>query len=286
MTARMSIVIPAHDEAAIISRLLEALVADPRAADCEIVVVANGCTDATVRIAKTFEPLVRVVEIETASKIAALEAADAAATAFPRAYVDADVLIDLPTLLALADLLDEPDGPLIASPRFEVDTAASSWPVQAHYRIWELTDYRRQGHIGSGVYALSREGRERFASWPDVIADDRFVQQLFATDERGTLEGHVFTVRSARTLGAHLRRTTRIARGNLELPDDGRLQPDDPIGDRMGNLIRRVARRPALWPAFAVYCATSTIPRMRAHRAIVANASRDWARDDTSRVTA
>ncbi|WP_161490320.1 glycosyltransferase [Agromyces aureus] len=282
----MSIVVPAHDEAAIISRLLEALVADPRADECEILVVANGCTDATVRIARTFEPTVRVVEIETASKIAALEAGDAAATTFPRAYVDADVLVDLPALLALADLLDEPDGPMIASPRFEVDTALASWPVRSHYRIWELTDYRRRGHIGSGIYALSREGRERFDAWPDVIADDRFVQQLFDLDERGTLEGHVFTVRSARTLGSHLRRTTRIARGNLELPDDPRVLDDDPIGDRMANLIRRVARRPSLWPAFAVYCATSTIPRLRARRAVIADASREWARDDTSRVVA
>ncbi|WP_170298471.1 glycosyltransferase [Agromyces allii] len=282
----MSIVIPAHDEAAIISRLLESLVADPRADECEIVVVANGCTDATVRIARTFEPVVRVVEIETASKIAALEAGDAAATAFPRAYVDADVLVDLPALLALADLLDAGDGPLIASPRFEVDTSLASWAVQSHYRIWEMTDYRRRGHIGSGVYALSREGRARFDAWPDVIADDRFVQQLFTHDERGTLEGHVFTVRSARTLGAHLRRTTRIARGNLELPDDPRVLDDDPIGDRMANLIRRVARRPSLWPAFAVYCATSTIPRVRARRAVMADASREWSRDDTSRVAA
>ncbi|MFF2371007.1 glycosyltransferase [Agromyces sp. NPDC058110] len=286
MTARMSVVIPAHDEAAVISRLLEALVADPRAAECEIVVVANGCTDATVRVARTFAPVVRVVEIEAASKIAALEAGDAAATAFPRAYVDADVLVDLPALLALADLLDEADGPLIASPRFEVDTAASSWGVQAHYRIWDLTDYRTRGHIGSGIYALSRAGRERFDSWPDVIADDRFVQQLFAHEERGTLDGHVFTVRGARTLGAHLRRSTRIARGNLELPDDRGLHADEPIGDRMANLIGRVARRPSLWPAFAVYCVTSTIPRMRAHRAIAGEAARDWARDDSSRVSA
>ena len=286
MTHRMSIVIPAHDEAAVISRLLEALVSDPRAVECEILVVANGCTDATVRIARSFEPVVRVVEIPTASKIAALEAGDAAAAAFPRAYVDADVLVDLSALLALAELLDAPDGPLIASPRFEVDTSIASWAVRAHYRIWELTDYRRRGHIGSGIYALSEAGRARFDAWPDVIADDRFVQQLFTHAERGTLDRHVFTVRSARTLGAHLRRTTRIARGNLELPDDERLQSDEPIGDRMGNLIRRVARRPGLWPAFAVYCVTSTVPRARAHRAVMGDASREWARDDTSRVTA
>ena len=54
MTARMSVVIPAHDEAAVIGRLLEALVSDPRAAELEIVVVANGCSDATVPVAREY----------------------------------------------------------------------------------------------------------------------------------------------------------------------------------------------------------------------------------------
>ena len=155
MTARMSVVIPAHDEAAVIGRLLESLVADPRAADLEIVVVANGCSDATVPVARAYEPAVRVVEIEEASKIAALKAGDAEATRFPRAYVDADVMVDVPTLLALAQVLDEPGGPLVASPRLQVDTSRASWLVRQHYSIWELTDYRRSGHIGSGIYALS-----------------------------------------------------------------------------------------------------------------------------------
>ena len=178
MTARMSVVIPAHDEATVIGRLLDALAGDPRGHELELVVVANGCTDATARVAASYGASVTVVEIEEASKIAALEAGDRAATVFPRAYVDADVVVDVAALLALADELERPGGPLVASPRLEVDTDGASWPVRQHYRIWELTDYRRTGHIGSGVYALSADGRRRFGRWPQVIADDRFVQQL------------------------------------------------------------------------------------------------------------
>ena len=270
MTARMSVVIPAHDEAAVIGRLLEALVSDPRAAELEIVVVANGCSDATVPVAREHEPAVRVVEIAEASKIAALEAGDAEATAFPRAYVDADVTVDVPTLLALADALEESGGPLVASPPLEVDTTGRRGSCAQHYRVWELTDYRRSGHIGSGVYALSATGRARFGRWPRVIADDRFVQQLFRPDERRTIDDGSFSVRSARTMSAHLRRSTRIARGNLELPSRvrGGRRPVAP-SDRTANLVGRVIRRPGLWPAFAVYAVTSSAAeaaRATAHR--------------------
>jgi glycosyltransferase involved in cell wall biosynthesis len=286
MSARLSVVIPAHDEAAVIARLLGALVSDPRSDELEIVVVANGCSDATARVARAFEPAVRVAEIEEASKISALETGDALASHFPRAYVDADVEVEVPTLLALADVLEAPGGALVASPRLEVDTRDASWAVRQHYRVWELSDYRRDGHIGSGIYAMSAEGRSRFATWPRVIADDRFVQQLFLPAERKTLDEHAFTVRSARTLAAHLRRSTRIARGNLELPSAVQRAPDEPARDRAANLLGRVARRPGLWAAFAVYCVTSVVPRFRARRLIAERKEPEWARDETSRAIA
>jgi glycosyltransferase involved in cell wall biosynthesis len=286
MSARMSVVIPAHDEATVIGRLLDALTNDSRADELELVVVANGCTDATARVAASYGASVTVVVIDEASKIAALEAGDRAATVFPRAYVDADVVLDVSALLALADELARPDGPLVASPRLEVDTDGASWAVRQHYRIWELTDYRRSGHIGSGVYALSADGRRRFGRWPQVIADDRFVQQLFLPGQRRTLDEHAFTVRSARTLSAHLRRSTRIARGNLELPGGLQHATAAPGGTRAANLVRRVAARPDLWTAFAVYSVTSTLPRLTARRQIAERGEPLWARDETTRVTA
>jgi len=286
MTARMSVVIPAHDEAAVIGRLLSGLVGDPRAVELEIVVVANGCRDATVSVARTYEPAVRVVEIAEASKIAALEAGDAAATVFPRAYVDADVAVGVPALLALADVLDGPERADVASPRLVVDTTDASWLVRQHYRIWELTEYRASGHIGSGIYAMSETGRARFGSWPEVIADDRFVQQLFLPQERVTLDDHEFTVRSARTIGSHLRRSTRIARGNLELPLELQLPGLERASASARALLWRVARQPSLWPSFAVYTVTATVPRVRARRLIAGQGDAEWERDDTSRAMA
>jgi glycosyltransferase involved in cell wall biosynthesis len=285
MSPRLSVVIPAHDEGAVIDRVLGALCASARRDEFEIVVAANGCTDDTVARARAYDG-VCVIETPRASKIAALQAGDDAASVFPRVYLDADVRIDPDALLALADALEAP-GVEVASPRLHVDTSAASWLVRQHYRIWELSDYRRRGHIGSGVYAMTRDGRDRFEDWPDVIADDRYVQQLFAPDERATLADHSFTVRSAADMRAHLRRSVRIARGNRELPD--RLQHEEaerPTTGTRGALVRRVAGRPGLWVPFAVYCVSWTLPNVLARRDIARARTSTWNRDDTSRVMA
>ena len=63
MTPRMSVVIPAHDEEAVIGRLLSALTGHPRSAELELVVAANGCTDGTVDVARSFGASVTVVEV-------------------------------------------------------------------------------------------------------------------------------------------------------------------------------------------------------------------------------
>src|SRR6476659_6853296 len=87
-----AVVIPAHDEAAVIGRCLRSIEAAVRERDLEVVVVCNGCADATADVAASF-PWARVVEIDEASKPAALRAGDRAVSAFPRVYLDADVVV-------------------------------------------------------------------------------------------------------------------------------------------------------------------------------------------------
>jgi glycosyltransferase involved in cell wall biosynthesis len=285
VTPRLSVVIPAHNEAAVIQRVLRPLVAGARSGALEVVVSANGCTDDTVALARAVGPEIHVVETTTASKIAALNLADEVASVFPRAYVDADVDVDLEVLLRLADTLSDPAGPLVAAPPMRVDTSRSSWPVRAHYRIWELTDYRRHGHIGSGIYAMSVTGRRRFGEFPDIIADDRFVQQMFSAAERGTSAGGHFTIHAPTTLRAMIHRSIRSAAGNAQLRATGlAAEPTGPSGKSgFATLTPRVLRRPQLWPAFAVYCYAYVAPRVLARRKLAAGAERVWERDETSR---
>src|SRR3954452_8210976 len=121
-TPRASIVIPAHDEAAVIGRLLTALTTGAEPGELAIVVACNGCTDDTAAIAATF-PGVTVVDLPEPSKTAALNAGDdAAGDVFPRLYVDADILVDLAAVRAVADVLDT-DVPRAAAPRYVPLTA-------------------------------------------------------------------------------------------------------------------------------------------------------------------
>ncbi|MBO0985643.1 glycosyltransferase [Rathayibacter sp. SD072] len=284
MSTRVSVVVPAHDEAAVIGRLLRALVDGDPEGRLEIVVGANGCTDGTAEVARAVDPRILVAETSTASKTAGLNAADELATVFPRIYVDADVSVSAQTLLALGDELARSGGPLVAAPEFHVDTEGASWPVRAHYSIWELSDYRVSGLVGSGIYGLSEEGRSRFGAFPDIIADDRFVQQLFAPEERLTLAGRSFSVKAPRRMRNQIKRTVRIAIGNAQLAASG-LVPDRPApaGGGIAALVKRVVRRPALWPAFPIYCYGYLRPRLEARSIIARGGVPEWNRDETTR---
>lgn len=281
-TRALSIVIPAHNEEAMIGVILRGLLADAERGELDIIVVANGCTDRTAEIARAISPDIRVVEIAESSKIAALNAGDAIAFGTPIAYVDADVRVDAAAARALAAALSDGGVPRVASPLFELDLHGCSWAVRQYFRIWLLNDYNSAGHIGSGVYAVSAAGRARWTTFPDVIADDRFVQQLFADEERVVLKEHAFSVPAPQTLRAQIRRSVRIHAGNAELRNRGIAGAEK--GGQAQSLAHRVARRPRLWLAFAVYCTAYALTRFEAAAIRRSKKTVGWRRDDTTRV--
>lgn len=293
-----SVIIPSHNEEAVIVRLLKGIAAGSLPGEFEIIVAANGCTDETVLRARNAMEGITVLDLPMPSKVAALNAGDAVATVFPRLYVDADVMVSADALRELARVLSDdnpPDKttaagirPMAAAPALRTDVSGASWFVRAHYRIWELTDYRTRGHIGSGIYALSSAGRQRFDRFPDLIADDRYVQQLFDESERFTLPEHTFTVHSPKTVKALVHRATRAAAGNLQLGalhrrDRKQHRQEDADGTSRRELLRRVLPKPALWPAFAVYCVIYLLPRILAVKKIRTGQLHIWDRDETSR---
>src|SRR3954451_9146536 len=185
-SALCSVIIPAHDEAAVIGDRLRGLVSSLPAGAVELIVVANGCSDDTAAVARGV-PGVRVVELSQASKTAALDAGDRAAIRFPRIYLDADIRITGTSLLRLAEALTL-DLPLVGSPGVVFDRSGCSWPVRSFFAVFERLPYTRRGLTGLGVYGVSELGRQRFGSFPDVVADDLYVQRLFAPEERITIE--------------------------------------------------------------------------------------------------
>jgi Glycosyl transferase family 2 len=277
---RCSVIIPAHDEAAVIGDRLRALATSLPAGAVELIVVANGCSDDTAAVARGV-PGVRVVELSQASKTAALDAGDRTATLFPRIYLDADIRIPGSALLRLAAALTA-DRALVGSPRVVFDLSGCSWPVRSFFAVFQRLPYTRRGLTGLGVYGLSELGRQRFGSFPDVVADDLYVQRLFAPEERITVDD-TFEVVAPRTLSALLAVRTRVARGNGELAGRGAelgVAPGATAGGTARALCREVLRHPRLLVPAAVYVAVTAAARRRARRALPGAV---WERDDSTR---
>jgi hypothetical protein len=281
----ISVIIPAHNEQGRIQRLLDALV-DERF-PLAIVVVANACTDATAAQARAYGPAVHVIELEEASKVAALNAGEESVVGFPRFYVDADIVITAAELTSLAEALVR--GPaLLAAPERHWDTTDSPWVVRSYVRLLEALPQVQGALLGGGVLGVSEQGRRRFDRFPPVLGDDRFLHGLFLPEERLTVHGATAHVRMPTTLGGLIARRTRVVRVNRE-PElvgardrNGTLRSDRSSVGRWTSLRIAIRTTPRLvldLPAFLVVTAAAELRArlqlLRGHHA--------WDRDDSSR---
>ena len=274
-----TIVIPAHDEAAVVGRLLRELTARP--SDHDIVVVCNGCTDDTADVARDVSPDVRVLELEEPSKHAALRAGDAAARTSQRVFLDADVEITLESIDALVAAFDRP-GILAAGPRRVVPRDGVSWPVRWYYDVWESLPVVRSGLFGRGVIALSAEGNERVRALPAMMGDDLVISESFDPAERVIVDEAVVVVHPPRTVRALHRRRVRAATGNAEADTAGLRGSEGATS--FGVLVDLVRQQPRLAIRMPVFVGISVAGKIAARRAVRAGDYVTWRRDDTSRV--
>lgn len=281
MSMPVSIVIPAHNEAAVIRRCLDRLTRGAAPGELDVIVVCNGCTDDTAAVCRAYGAPVRIVETDVPSKSNALNLGDRAAVGFPRFFVDADVVLEIDAIRQVADVLRA--GPaLAAAPLMAVDVTGRSWAVRAYYDVWLRLPYCRSGMIGSGVYAVSEAGRTRFVDFPAITADDAFVRLNFAPHERRTVETCRFTVVPPTDLARIVKIKTRAHFGNAELRERfGHLWRNEDA--HHGSALRALALDPRRWPGLAVYGYVKLLTRLRV-RTHYRHANRPaWERDDSSR---
>jgi glycosyltransferase involved in cell wall biosynthesis len=281
-----SVVIPAYDEAAVIGGCLDALFTGFEADELDVVVVCNGCTDRTADVARASAHPVRVHELQRASKPAALRRGDAETRTFPRLYLDADV--SLPGSAARLVLERLGSGALAARPPVLYEVSGASPPVRSYYRARSRVPAVLGSLWGAGVYGLSAAGRSRFDAFPDVVADDLWVDRLFSDEEVEIVNCAPVVVSVPRRSRDLLRVLARTYRGKREkaaapdlrdrsqetvmstLRDLGRVGLADPVG----------ALDAATYAAFAAGARLALALPQRSEGRI---AGERWERDDSAR---
>ncbi|MCW1955164.1 glycosyltransferase [uncultured Lentibacter sp.] len=198
--AGLSVILPACNEAEEIGACLETLLGSspkpgygsgsiPVPMPIEVIVIANGCTDATAEIARGYAPHFKrmgwdfeVLERPEGGKMAALNAGEAVARHRARAYLDADVRLGKPLLDQLARVL-QTDKPVYASGLCQIAPPAS-FATRAYARLYARVPFMTKGVPGCGLFGVSAAGRRRWGQFPDIISDDTFVRLSFAPCER------------------------------------------------------------------------------------------------------
>lgn len=194
-SADFSVILPAHQEEAHIRACLRALCDQSLVAGLrhEVIVVANGCTDATAGLARAMAAdfavagwHYEVIETPVGNKIAAINLGETRATGGLRLYLDADVVVGPGMIAGLHAALSGP-GARYAGACLRIPPPGSA--VSAAYaRFWQRMPFVRNGVTGAGLFAVNAQGRARWGAFPDVISDDGFVRLNFSPAERQRVE--------------------------------------------------------------------------------------------------
>lgn len=272
---RAVVLVPAHNEAESVAAGLTCLVRRAEPHDFRVVVVCNGCTDATAdrarAVAATSPTPVDVLEIDVASKPAALRAAEAVASGFPRVYLDADVLCPTDTARALIHAVR--DGADVAVPARVLDLAGASRLARMYFTAWADLPWVRAQLAGRGAYALSESARASFGEFPDVLADDRYATTRVPRD-RAVVLAAPLVIRPPQRLRGVVRVRSRVYAGNViaEAPTH------DATWAARARVLGGMLRRPAGWPALGIFLATTLVAKAMATKA-VRDGNPTWTRD-------
>lgn len=269
-TRSASVVIPAHNEANVLSRTLDPLAEAAARGALDVIVVANGCTDRTTQVALSY-PGVRAVELADGNKSSALNMGLHTASLVPCVFLDADIVLTEKSVFDVVQTLREP-GVLAARPDRVFDSSRSSFLVKRYYRCRSRVPMLNASLWGAGVYALNCAGLERIGSFPDLAADDLWLDLQFSSAEYRVVP----TVPAIVTAPADVKHLThtlkRIYRTNREIEDEG-------TSSSTAMAVLRTVRGPVSALDACVYLSIASIARFRLRR----DPAERWERDDSSR---
>jgi glycosyltransferase involved in cell wall biosynthesis len=283
LSVALSVIIPAHDEEAVIGACLRSLAGQDHEGPAQVVVVANGCRDATAVVARGF----RTTLGERGIELAVLELPrrrslrhSTRATRRPATTIactlDADIELSPNALTSIAAAFTA-GSTCICAPRIVL--VATGYLANVYARIWGRLPYVAGEVIGAGVYAARGDARRRWGLVPDIGADDKFARLHFEHGERRVLMDSQFTAYLPAGTRELVRVRGRWIRNNRELR---RRFPELTANDkrRFAGLVAFVCRNPALWkdmPAFLLLYGCAEIA------AVVEPAGDRWPRAERAR---
>jgi hypothetical protein len=132
--------------------------------------------------------------------------------------------------------------------------------------------------------ALSAAGRARFDRFPELVADDLFLDSLFSGPEKRHVTSYAARVATPRRTGDLVRRLVRVRGGNTRMraaAANGEVVTPVRGAARLSWLRDVVLPRPWLAPAAVCYVAITVVAAVSARRAADGGAA--WGRDESSR---
>lgn len=198
----LTIIIPAYNEESVIKLCLNSLL-DQTYVDktvygpLEILIVANGCRDQTVKVCNNYRDLMKgrgilfeILELAKGNKNRAINLADKTARYPARMYLDADVVCETDLVSQIVSLLNT-NEPRYASGELAIQDG-SSFASHAYGKIWRETPYIRDTIPGCGCYAVNSAGRKLWGEFPMIHSDDKYVRLLFLEHQKKQAQAKYF----------------------------------------------------------------------------------------------
>jgi len=265
-----SIVVPVYNESARIEETSRYLL-DGLARDVEVVFVCNGCTDdSEKKLHSVVRNRAKVISCGR-GKALAIREGERHLEKFPRFYVDADVLISGHAISVLADELKTLDLMLV-SPVIEYDLSETSWASRLVQTLWLDLPHGRHGAFHH-VLGVSAEGRACWQDFPNLIADDSFIEAMIPMGRKRISATQLVLVRPPRTLRSFIMVRARWSQGQRQLVSRGLAAPRTRGQKRA--LFRFIFFRPVAVTLYGVAKIAGCLIRRRGYD--------EWYTDQTSR---
>ena len=260
----LTIIIPAYNEASVITECLDSLLAQTYSGTLEVIVAANGCSDETAAIARVYEEQFEskgysllVIEITRGNKNDAINHADSMASFGSRLYLDADVVCDVDLIGQLVDELSI-TRPVYVSGTLKIQEGPS-YSSRCYGSIWKATPYIRDTIPGCGCYAVNAMGRGLWSQFPKIHSDDKFVRLLFSRQQRRQVKANYywplpqgfFTLINIRTRWTRGNRQLAMLHPELSINDNKRAELDS-------RFIKHILSHPVATVIFATIYSIST----------------------------